>query len=49
VILLTGFGEEMQAVGNQPEPIDLIVSKPVSASELRWAIHQVTGCEPTDE
>jgi signal transduction histidine kinase len=49
VILLTGFGEEMQAVGNQPEPIDLIVSKPVSASELRWAIHQVTGSEPDDD
>ncbi len=49
VILLTGFGEEMQAAGNHPEPIDLIVSKPVSAAELRWAIQQVTGCEPADD
>ncbi len=41
VILLTGFGEEMQALGDHPENVDLIIGKPVSASELRRAICKV--------
>ena len=41
VILLTGFGEEMKAVGTLPEGIDLIVGKPVTGSDLRKAIHGV--------
>ena len=41
VILLTGFGEEMQAKGNMPQDIDLVVGKPVSAADLRHAIFTV--------
>ncbi len=41
VILLTGFGEEMKAVGTLPEGIDMIVGKPVTGSDLRKAIHEV--------
>jgi CheY-like chemotaxis protein len=38
VILLTGFGDEMQAAGALPEGVDLVLSKPVSAAELRRAV-----------
>jgi CheY-like chemotaxis protein len=41
VILLTGFGDEMQASGQQPEGIDLVVSKPVSNADLRRAVSSV--------
>jgi CheY-like chemotaxis protein len=41
VILLTGFGEEMNAAGSAPGGVDLVVGKPVSGSDLRKAIHQV--------
>ena len=47
VILLTGFGEEMNAAGSAPGGVDLVVAKPVSAAELRRSIHQVmTKAEP---
>ncbi len=35
VILLTGFGEEMQAQGHHPEYVDMVLAKPVSSTELR--------------
>jgi len=38
VILLTGFGDEIQAAGQLPAGIDLVVSKPVSTTELRAAL-----------
>jgi len=38
VILLTGFGEEMQALGELPEGVDLVLGKPVSAVDLRRAV-----------
>ena len=38
VILLTGFGDEMQASGQLPEGIDLVVSKPISHADLRRAV-----------
>ena len=40
VVLLTGFGDEMQARGGQPPGIDLVLSKPVSHADLRRAICQ---------
>ena len=43
VILLTGFGEEMQAKGTLPQDIDLVLGKPVSAADLRNAIFTVAG------
>ncbi len=45
VILLTGFGDEMQARGTLPEGIALIVAKPVSAAELRRAVLVASGAE----
>jgi signal transduction histidine kinase len=41
VILLTGFGDEMQAAGTCPSEIDLILSKPVSMAGLRHAVFTV--------
>ncbi len=38
VILLTGFGEEMQALGELPDGVDLVLGKPVSAVDLRRAV-----------
>lgn len=38
VILLTGFGDEMQAQGTRPEGVDLVLSKPVSMAGLRHAV-----------
>ncbi len=43
VILLTGFGDEMKAMGTLPEGIDMIVAKPVSGSDLRKAIHEIAA------
>lgn len=39
VILLTGFGDEMQA-GGLPPGVDLVLGKPVSHADLRHAIYQ---------
>ncbi len=41
VILLTGFGEEMQALDQLPPGVDLVLGKPVSAADLRRAIFTV--------
>jgi CheY-like chemotaxis protein len=43
VMLLTGFGDEMQASGDQPGAIDLVVSKPVSHADLRKALASVVA------
>jgi signal transduction histidine kinase len=40
IILLTGFGDEMQARGRLTG-VDLVLGKPASASDLRRAVHQV--------
>jgi signal transduction histidine kinase len=43
VILLTGFGEEMQAKGQHPEGVDVVMGKPVSSTELRRVIAMVVA------
>jgi PAS domain S-box-containing protein len=43
VILLTGFGDLLIASGEQPAHVDLILSKPVTAAELRKALAKVTA------
>jgi len=48
VILLTGFGEEMQARGTLPPVIDLVLGKPVSSADLRNAVFTVMA-EPAAE
>jgi signal transduction histidine kinase len=42
VILLTGFGDDMRSGGENPEGVDCILAKPVSASDLRSAIAEAT-------
>ena len=43
VVLLTGFGDEMLALGACPPGIDLILGKPVSQSDLRRAVAQAVA------
>lgn len=38
VILLTGFGDLMSGAGEQPEGVDLVVSKPFTLNSLREAV-----------
>jgi FixJ family two-component response regulator len=38
VVLLTGFGELMNAEGERPEGVDIIVSKPFNLDTLRSAL-----------
>ncbi len=46
VLLLTGFGQLMEAAGEHPEAIDLIVSKPFTIEGLRNAISQAVSTRP---
>jgi CheY-like chemotaxis protein len=48
VILLTGFGDEMQATGQLPDDIDLVVSKPVSHADLRRALVRTLARSTTE-
>ena len=41
VMLLTGFGEEMLALGDNPSAIDRVLAKPVTAADLRRAVFGV--------
>ncbi len=43
VILLTGFGDEMMALGGRPPGVDLVLGKPISHADLRRAICQAMG------
>jgi len=43
IILLTGFGDEMQAEHNRPEGVDLVLGKPVTHADLRQAIFEVVN------
>jgi signal transduction histidine kinase len=45
VIMLTGFGEFMNAAGERPEGVDLIVSKPVTIDSLLEALATATAEE----
>lgn len=47
VILLTGFGDEMQASGRLPEGVDLVVSKPISHADLRRAVSRTIAAKPS--
>ncbi len=43
IILLTGFGSMMQAAGEQPSGVDLVVGKPVTILGLREAVAKVVA------
>jgi DNA-binding NtrC family response regulator len=41
VILITGFGELMNATGERPEGVEIVLGKPVTLAALRQAIAEV--------
>ena len=43
VIMLTGFGDLMEAKGEQPAGVDAVLGKPVTFDALSDAIRQVSG------
>ena len=43
VIMLTGFGDLMDARGEQPAGVDAVLGKPVTFDALSAAIRQVSG------
>lgn len=43
VVMLTGFGNIMQASGELPAGVDAIVSKPISIEEFREALSRVSN------
>jgi CheY-like chemotaxis protein len=38
IILLTGFGDEMMAMGGNPTEVDIILGKPTNCADLRQAV-----------
>jgi signal transduction histidine kinase len=40
IILLTGFGDEMMAMGGNPAEVDIILGKPTNCADLRQAVCQ---------
>ncbi len=48
VLMLTGFGDMMDAAGQHPEDVDLLLSKPVTPQELREAIARLMGDKDGD-
>jgi PAS domain S-box-containing protein len=43
VVMLTGFGAMMEATGEKPDGVDLVVSKPVTIDGLRRAVAKALG------
>ena len=43
IIMLTGFGDMMDAAGETPENVDLVLSKPIVLKDLRQAIEELCG------
>jgi len=48
VILLTGFGDLMTAVGDHPAVFDVVARKPFTADSLRAAIAEALACHVTE-
>lgn len=40
VIMLTGFGVEIQATGQRPDGVDCLLSKPITISDMRQAMQE---------
>jgi DNA-binding NtrC family response regulator len=43
ILMLTGFGDFMNAADERPEGVDVVVSKPITIDALRDAIARATG------
>ena len=46
VVLLTGFGDLMNAAGEKPEGVDLVVKKPIRLGTLREVLVKMTDPQP---
>ena len=46
IILLTGYNDPTEDSSHQPEGIDFVLEKPVTQSDLRWAIGNVVRKRP---
>jgi CheY-like chemotaxis protein len=46
IVMLTGSGEMMKAREDVPDFVDHILSKPISATELRRTLLQMTELKP---
>jgi signal transduction histidine kinase len=46
VVMLTGFGSMMEATGEKPPSVDLVVGKPITMVDLRAAVARVVGPHP---
>jgi signal transduction histidine kinase/FixJ family two-component response regulator len=44
IIMLTGHGDVMRAVGDRPAGIDLVLSKPATLAKIREALAKVEDC-----
>jgi signal transduction histidine kinase/ActR/RegA family two-component response regulator len=44
VIMLTGHGDTMRAVGDRPAGIDLVLSKPATLATIREALSKIEDC-----
>jgi FixJ family two-component response regulator len=42
VVLLTGFGDLMNAAGEKPDGVDLVVKKPIRLATLREVLAKMT-------
>jgi signal transduction histidine kinase/ActR/RegA family two-component response regulator len=47
VVLLTGFGDLMNAAGEKPDGVDLVVKKPIRLATLREVLAKMTESAPT--
>lgn len=43
IVMLTGFGDMMEAASEKPDHVDLVISKPVSLRKMRTAIRETVG------
>jgi FixJ family two-component response regulator len=43
VVMLTGFGAMMEATGEKPPSVDLVVGKPITMEDLRAAVARVVA------
>jgi CheY-like chemotaxis protein len=43
IVMMTGFGDLMKDVGEEPEGIDFVLSKPLELSNLREVFTKITG------
>ncbi len=47
IILLTGFGDEMMAMGGNPTEVDVVLGKPTSHADLRQAVSRAMSSGKT--